>query len=266
MAHDLGMYGRRWVGEAPVPGETPRAGYVYINAAEAFTCYSGNVPLSPLDQQKVGRVATSLFYIQAGPMLRPAFAAAWEQRFTGQMARVQNAVYYDAVWLVAYGLRSLYASGTIASRVDVDSLSALTLSEAMRAQSFVGMTGPISYDARNTAAANDRRGSDYALYNVLGMNAQCVWGTFVGASNLALQVDPNISLWRLPVFLGDEGDATLAHPNSGYAPLEGGQIPPVSCAAGTYARVNLTAGPATGLIRHVQCVSEAISGMCFNLV
>jgi hypothetical protein len=89
-----------------------------------------------------------------------------------QMARVQNAVYYDAVWLVAYGLRSLYASGTIANRVDVDSLSALTLSDAMRAQAFVGMTGPISYDARSTTAANDRRGSDYALYNVLGMNAQ----------------------------------------------------------------------------------------------
>ena len=53
MAHDLGMYGRRWVAEPPVPGQTPRSGYVWINAAEAFTCYSGNVPLSPLDQQKV---------------------------------------------------------------------------------------------------------------------------------------------------------------------------------------------------------------------
>lgn len=123
------------------------------------------------------------------------------------MARVQNAVYYDAVWLVAYGLRSLYASGTIAHRVDVHSLSALTLSDSMRAQAFVGMTGSISYDARNEGAANDRRGSDYALFNVLGMNAQCVWGTFVGANNLALQVDPNISLWRLPVFLGGDGAA-----------------------------------------------------------
>ena len=53
MAHDLGMYGRRWVAEPPVPGATPRSAYIWINAAEAFTCYSGNVPLSPLDQQKV---------------------------------------------------------------------------------------------------------------------------------------------------------------------------------------------------------------------
>ena len=160
-AHDMGMYGRRWVGEAPVAGETPRAGYVWINAAEAFTCYSGNVPLSPLDQQKVryctqhagseiqslvknhpisqpwlhiirlttqrdflsdqnisithpphyshaphidcllcahtlthahtydlgSRVASSLFYIQASPVLRPAFVTAWEQRFAGQVRR-----------------------------------------------------------------------------------------------------------------------------------------------------------------------------------
>jgi hypothetical protein len=152
------------VGEAPVAGEMPRAGYVWINAAEAFTCYSGNVPLTPLDQQKVryctlhagseiqslvknhpmsqlcqqiihfttkseeisyqlsaahgktrllshsiihaplistassahahtytydlgSRVASSLFYIQASPVLRPAFVAAWEQRFAGQVRR-----------------------------------------------------------------------------------------------------------------------------------------------------------------------------------